>query len=588
MLRITLASFAILLSTVSVSAPRAQEPGSSADTEGPDSPVDYLVIYADDYKEIAQQWADYRTTTGYITETLAYSKVHATPSLDALKLKIQKLHEASSELQVLLIGGCPDAGSKTVNMAREIPWRMSSYKDASPRLPKSVPSDNFLADTIKDNAGKTDIAIGRIPARTKEEALLAFSKVKLYESSESGDWMRNLTFFAGEGRFGPIVDGMIEKLFTEFMSLSVDPAFDVRMTYANIRSDYSYIPTQFSSQVIKEANAGGLILTYIGHGLYDRLDNMQVKIDGETKRFPILSVADVKDFNIKDGKLPVMMIVACQTGYMDHKEGCLAEAVIFQKNAPVAVVASSRDSHPYSNILFQKTFTESVVGECKTLGAAFLAAKRELIEAKDPKRSTLDIMALAVMPDKKDRDRSNEAHLRLYNLVGDPGLQLRKASAKVFIAKGDKGPESSKSIRVDFESEFELGLRFTPQMCVEFKDGAKVEGIEIRLCRARDSRSPDLKGFKKGDLFSSDDEVRKVAEAVLTSNHAASNDKVMSDVGYTLKAAHLGDDDASVIYTVKLGPGVAPGGYILKVFALDDEKGFVAIDSTPLTVRKKR
>ncbi|MEE9312879.1 MAG: C25 family cysteine peptidase [Planctomycetota bacterium] len=585
MLRFSLAVLTMFAFSTFTNAPEAQD---VRDVPKTDVPVDYLIVYAGDFNDVAAEWARHRIASGRVAETLEYAKVNEVPSLDALKAHITKLHESAPSLQVLLIGDCPDFGSKKVDLATQIPWKMSSYKDAALRAPKSVPSDNFLANTVKDKQGKPDLAIGRIPAQTVEQAELALAKVKLYESSKSGEWMRDLTFFAGEGRFGAIVDSMIEGLFTQFVDMAVDQAYDVRMTYANINSSYAYVPSQFSAKVLQEANKGGLLLTYIGHGMYDRLDNMQVKIGDETKRYPILAKADVAKFDIKDGKLPVMVIIACQTGYMDHKEGCLAEAVLFKENAPVAVISSSRDSHPYSNIIFQKSLTETIVGDAVTIGDAFLAAKRELVEAKDPQRMTLDMMALAQFPSKEDRDRINEAHLRLYNLTGDPGLVLRKSNAQVFVAKGDKGPELTKKISVKAESEFEIAIRLAPKMCVQFKDGAKVEGIRIELCRMRSAKAASLQTLKKEDLYSADEDKRKIAQEVMIANHAAANDKVVSDTKFTLKAAFVGEDDSTVIYTVKLGPGVAPGDYILKVFALDAESDSVALTSTPLKVRRKR
>ncbi|MDC1142973.1 C25 family cysteine peptidase [Planctomycetota bacterium] len=589
MLRFNVASLAVLLSFLFISTPNAQDATApETETESEVAPTSYLVVYASDFKEVAQQWADYRTSTGHVSETLEYAKVHETPSLDALKAEITKLYEANNDLNVLLIGDCPDAGSKDVDCSKEIPWKMSAYKDASQRAPKPVPSDNFLADVVKDNQGMPEFPIGRIPARTVEQAAIALAKVKQYESSASGEWMRDLTFFAGEGHFGPVIDGMIENLFTQFMDLAVDQSYDVRMSYANINSEYAYIPSKFSQKVIDEANKGALILTYVGHGLYDRLDNMHVKVDGEVKRYPILSSADVKDFDIKDGKLPVLVIIACQTGYMDHPKGCLAEAVVFKENAPVAVIGCSRDSHPYSNIIFQKTLMESAVGEAKTIGDAFLAAKKELIEGKDPQRPTLEMMALAVLPDKKDRDTSNEAHLRLFNLTGDPALVLRKANAQAFVAKGDTGPALSKKINVKAGSEFDIGVRLAPKMCVKEGEAVAAEGVRVELCRTRSASAPDLQEFNKKDLYAGDEEKREAAMKILAANHAASNEKVVADVTFTQKSTVAGDDDVSVIYTVKLGPGVAPGNYILKVFALDAKSGSVALANTPVKVRSKR
>ena len=70
------------------------------------------------------------------------------------------------------------------------------------------------------------------------------------------------------------------------MDIAVDQSYDVRMSYANINSEYAYIPTKFSEKVIEEANKGALFLTYVGHGMYDRLDNMHVKIGNRDQALP--------------------------------------------------------------------------------------------------------------------------------------------------------------------------------------------------------------------------------------------------------------------------------------------------------------
>ena len=216
MLRFTVASLAVLFTCLIVSTPKAQGASEPTDKSTEAEPTSYLVVYASDFKDVAEKWANYRESKGHVSATLEYKSVHETPSLDALKAKITKLYEANNDLNVLLIGDCPNVGSKKVDFSKEIPWKMSAYKDASPRAPKPVPSDNFLADVVKDNQGLPELAIGRIPARTVEQAEIALAKVKQYESSTAGEWMRDLTFFAGEGHFGPVIDGMIENLFTQF------------------------------------------------------------------------------------------------------------------------------------------------------------------------------------------------------------------------------------------------------------------------------------------------------------------------------------------------------------------------------------
>ena len=127
-----------------------------------------------------------------------------------------------------------------------------------------------------------------------------------------------------------------------------------------------------------------------------------------------------------------------------------------------------------------------------------MAAKKELIEAKDAQRPTLEMMALAIMPDKKDRDTSNEAHLRLFNLTGDPALVLRKANSQAFVAKGDVGPALSKKISVKAESEFDIGVRLAPKMCVKGDENLVALGVRVELYRTRSASAPGVAEVQQG------------------------------------------------------------------------------------------
>ncbi|MCB9932220.1 MAG: hypothetical protein H6841_02230 [Planctomycetes bacterium] len=432
------AALAVALMFVSAPQPAAQDDKPAVKPEGettPDAPaVDYLVISADGLAEVAKEWADYRASHGRVTKVLtigAIGKLHEMDEPGLTEIKSAILEHAGDEevregFQVLLLGDCPNDSATDYDPKSEIPWMLTRQMDSNPTPARRerVPTDNFFADLVQDDDALPDIAVGRIPARTPEQARLALAKVKAYEAAKQGEWLRNLTFFAGEGHFGAMIDTMLERLFMQFAE-SMSQAHNVRMTYANINSSYAYVPSKFSNKVIEEANAGALLLCYLGHGAYDRLDDMYVEVDGKRTRYPILSAGDVGKFNIPDGKLPVMMIIACETGRLDHPKGSLAEKICFTEKAPVAVIASSRDSHPYSNTLLELAMVDELsVNSAPTLGHAFLKSKRELILGEHPERKKLDTMAMFIIPEK-ERAGLNQSHLSLYNLTGDPGLRMQ-------------------------------------------------------------------------------------------------------------------------------------------------------------------
>jgi hypothetical protein len=581
-------SAALAVTLMFTANPAAQDDkpadGPSGKTTSEDAqPVDYLVIAADDFAKVAREWADYRAGHGRVSKVLTVSQVGAltdteVPGLTDFKnVIVQHAGEESITpgFQVLLIGDCPDDSVSEYDPKVEIPWMLTRQVDSNPNESrrKRIPTDNFFADVIKDDDGLPDIAVGRIPARTVDQAHMALKKVKAYEAAAEGEWMRNLTFFAGEGRFGAQIDRMLESIFIRFAE-QIGQAYNVRMTYANIESDYAYVPRRFSDKVIEEANRGAVLLTYLGHGLYDRLDNMQLEIGGKREQYPILTSEHVDRFNIPDGKLPVMTIIACQTGYMDHPKGCLAEKICFTERAPVAVIASSRDSHPYSNTLVQKAVVHEVVNNrAPTLGQAFLRAKRELILAEDPDRKSLELMAMFVIPKKTDRDELNRTHLSMYNLTGDPGLRLKHPGLEVGVSLGGEGAGRET-----------ISLQVTSAEKMELEIEAWVE------CRRASLANP-VKEYDKAALTGNDAEARASAEDTLAENHKIANDKRVT--GLTLEqegsgARKDGDGPETHVlwYKGKTDSPLAPGDYILKVFARDGNGGRCGFAAVEFVVKK--
>lgn len=558
-------------------------------------PRDYLILCADSFHEVAWQWALWRSDHGRYAGVMKMSDIRADrpPTLDEMREAVRKQaggEKITAGFQLLLLGDCPVEGTDKYDPKVEIPWFMTPQLDSNPNpgARVRVPTDNFLADLVEDADRKPDIAVGRIPARTPEQARMALQKVKTYETAPAGEWMRNLTFFAGEGRFGAMIDTMLENLFMQFAERTISQRYNVRMTYANIRSSYAYAPSRLSKKVIEEANTGALLLTYMGHGQQDRLDNMYVQVEGEKLKFPILTGDDVKDFNITDGKLPVMLIVACETGHMDAAGECLAERICFTEKAPIAVLASSRDSHPYANTLLQKAFISEITeNRVATLGEAMMKAKRELVEAKDPDRKDLDRMAMMIVP-KAEREELNRSHISMYNLCGDPGLRLRHPTLEA-----DCELVNKEGMFVTAGQDFTVTVRVPASAVEDSKEGLPPTSkwkVSLELQTRRTTIAGQLKPVVAADLASPDAEKRKAAEDTIAANHATSNGKKVGGFSYTFQGIKqsMGKEEfiSKLVFVGKTDNSLAPGDYILKVFALDEKGAACGFHSLEFTVKE--
>jgi hypothetical protein len=394
--------------------------------------TDYLVLTPDSLHPVAKAFASYRSGRGYSVQITKLSEIYKPQSPAKTRpAKIQSyirgVHskaDKSKAFYVLLIGDVMSAKQDPLSMDR-LPCFFvadNSKQTASVgRKDGTISTDNFYA--LMDQKDEIpDIAIGRIAVKTVVEGLAVLTKLKDYENNKkNGPWRRRMTFFASEGGFG-VGDRLLEWLFTRMADEYIPYDFDLNMTYANPSSPYVYLPDLFSDKVIQRANEGSLILNYIGHGHDQVLDT--VRWGG--KRYPILTYKDLDRIQVQ-GRYPIFFVVACFTGRYDRRNDsdCIAEKLLKNPNGPSAILASSRISHPYSNAVFQKDFIDQVCRKrVATIGEALRGAKRGLCKNFDRQRRQLELLSVLIVP-KKERIELARTHCAMYNLFGDPAMEIQ-------------------------------------------------------------------------------------------------------------------------------------------------------------------
>jgi hypothetical protein len=473
--------------------------------------VDYVILYAEPLKAAAMEWSAYRRRTGHAVRLLAWKEFAKDP--DPVRAARRTVHGAfvsqvgphgkefgnetgtgydfvkvdgrnpgtlvNGLRYLLILGDAPDGGmamtappAEVVFSEHRIPTEIHvTHKDAS-REPKPAAGDHFwtVAPEIGDGkfavTCKEPVSVGRVPATTGDQALEVLRKTRQHEEAKPGDWQRKLSFMAGEGRFGAF-DKMLEKMFTDYADMVVEPRYEISMTYANPSSPWTCPPGELTERMANAISGGSLVTTYIGHGNVDRFDSMRIPTgEGREYRFTIGERDRLVKLLEKPCDTPtVMLIVACQTGCFDHpKDHAIGEAMLFAPGGPAAVLAGSRDTHPYSNIFVQKEFvsaltergrgddpmTESLLDRHRpawpwqsaawsrartmTVGAAHHAVKAYLRNAPADEYAK-QIEALASMLFAPEQRRAmNEAHVLLYNLLGDPAMRVRRPSGGESVA----------------------------------------------------------------------------------------------------------------------------------------------------------
>ncbi|MCK6461165.1 MAG: C25 family cysteine peptidase, partial [Planctomycetes bacterium] len=404
-----------------------------------------LVIAPDELAPALKAWKEHREKQGM--------KVTVRPPAADLR---EEVRGALGPKYVLLLGDvktvpCTYAEADTIRV-----WERDTR----------IATDNHAADLDGDEV--PDVAVGRIPADSREEAEAMLGRIVAYETSRDfGTWRRRVNVVAGIAGFGKWEDSLIENASTMLLKEEIPAAFDLHVTWANPPSPFCPPPALVAETVVERFNEGALFVTYMGHGSPRSLD--RVVWDG--RAYPIFDEDHVEMLAARRGA-PIAYLCCCSTGHFDGNPDCLAEFLLKQPGGPVAVIASSRVSMPYSNGVLSKEMLGAIFREsAATVGDMLLIAKRRLVEPRpgDKLRETVDAFgAQWKRGDSAYLAKERREHLWLYNLMGDPSMRLPRAAeatiacAEGALSGGKLGVEGKSP--VDGEALVELVLDRTPKV----------------------------------------------------------------------------------------------------------------------------
>ncbi len=383
------------------------------------------IVHAEGLKSAAQAWRDYREAAGWRVTLLP-----ADPSLAIAERRAEiagllraahRLHRESPRGEVpfaaLLLGDADEAGIPGFYFPQTDPaLRARSARDYLSDHPYRAAADEDAAPLF---------ALGRVPARSAEEALAVLDKVRRYEADGGGgEWRNRVIYAAGEGRFG-MFDVLFEWLFRQMVARIVPDTVELSMTYAKVTSVYCPPPAELPDALLARLGEGALLFNYVGHGSSGGLDALRWR--GE--RYPSLGVADLARLKRAGGGAPVALLACCSTGWFDLDKGrlCLAEALLLHRDGPIGVIAGSRVTHPYASVLLEKDVTRLLLCErVATLGELDLRAKEEMLRVDEMDEELDDLAATVAAASlwKCGLEEVRRMHVRMYNLLGDPALVL--------------------------------------------------------------------------------------------------------------------------------------------------------------------
>jgi hypothetical protein len=377
--------------------------------------VQYLILTPAAFRTAAERLADFhRNKYGYTVAVVNTEQVYhefgsGSPDPAAIRDWVKMFYDRAGTdstkrpRYLLLFGsGSFDPQQRTNNNYRFIPT-FQTQQSLDPL--SSYTSDDFfsLLDDNEDinipNAPFTsDIAIGRLPARTLTEAQQFVSKIiRYHQTGGLGEWRNQLVFLADDRDNNlhlndtEAITGMLQTVNPGFLSrkLYLD-AFPLQSGAGGAR--YPAV----SEEVVNSINRGALIFNYSGHGNHVRLADEAVVTLNEVNRFR------------NPDRLPLVITASCDFYPFDDpsKIALGAQMLTADSNGAIALLTTSRLVFASSNRVINEFFLTTALqpqagGKYLTIGEAARRARNLSI-----------VQAGEVLNTRK------------FVLLGDPAMQL--------------------------------------------------------------------------------------------------------------------------------------------------------------------
>jgi hypothetical protein len=244
-------------------------------------------------------------------------------------------------------------------------------------------------------SGKLDVAIGRIPVKTEEEASAYVEKVKRYVlSKDKGEWSNEILFVGDDGD---------ANLHTKQANLLADtiysrhPEFSPKKlfldSYKMVQSASGSTYPEAKENIWRYLNDGVLLFNYTGHGSTNSLT-------GEL----MITKADI--INMKNSNLAVWITATCDfSRYDDYERSAGMELILNPKGGAIASLTTTRSVYSSSNL------------------ALVQAAYKYLLPTKED-TETGNILPIGEIMRKAKIALGSDKNKLSFTLLGDPIIKL--------------------------------------------------------------------------------------------------------------------------------------------------------------------
>ena len=295
-----------------------------------------------------------------------------------IKLRYDKENRGAKYLKNILLFGSSSYDYKNIlinNMNYVVGYESENSLDP---LNTYTTDDyfGFLDDTDdinnETNPPKLDIAIGRIPARTVEEADIMVNKIINYHQQTSfGNWRNNITFIADDKDQNLHLNDaetMASIAYQADTNLNINKIYLDAYKSQNNNSGNTY--PDVNTAIVNAINNGNLICNYTGHG-----GSQLLAAEG------VLTTLEINQLT-NNKKLPLFITATCDFNAFDNPTiTSLGHRLLFSNpTGAIALMASTRVVFSSSNKIINSNYLNTAFkidsnGQYLTLGETILQTK---------------------------------------------------------------------------------------------------------------------------------------------------------------------------------------------------------------------
>lgn len=370
--------------------------------------ADLIIIYYDEFEAAALKLADHRRSDSQLeVVSIPVSKVFtefAGGSKDptAMRDLARMVYTRDPQFKYLLLMG--DATYDYLNRSTEVPYHnyIPAWETEESLDPiRSFPSDDYFAllDTEEGHnlIGALDIAVGRLPVASAEEAMAIVDKIIYYDSSPLtlNDWRQRIVMVADDQDSNlhlKQADGLADNVAAEHPDLNIQKIYLDAYPQESTPGGDRY--PDVNNDIDLNMKKGALTFTYLGHGGQNGWTQERVLGINQAKAYD----------NINN--MPLFITATCSfAGYDEPSFKTAGEHLLTNPSGgAIALMTTVRAVYSGSNERLTRSVLEIIYN--KDMSGAYPSISEILRQSKNKGQDSVDINA------------------RKFTLLGDPSMQL--------------------------------------------------------------------------------------------------------------------------------------------------------------------